>query len=65
MKKSGVVVFDDFYIWPPGRVNYNISCNSLITDIIIHTEDVVTFLEPLDSDPNCIHKIRMVKVVIR
>ncbi len=65
MKIGGVVVFDDFYTWPPGQTNYHIGCNNTIMDIIIHTEDVVTFLEPLDADINEVHKIRMVKVDIR
>ncbi len=66
MKVGGVVVFDDFYTWPPAEEgDYTIGCNMLIHDIIIYETHLVTFLDPLDSDPNSIHKIRMVRVDIQ
>lgn len=65
MKKGGVVVFDDFYTWPSTQEeNYDIGCNRTINDIIIKGQNVVTFLQPLDTDTNEIHKIRMIRVDI-
>lgn len=65
MKKGGVVVFDDFYIWPVRKENNEIGCNRTIYDIIIKGKDIVAFLQPLDTDPNEIHKIRIVRIDIR
>ena len=66
MKVGGVVVFDDYYTWPSIEEEQNeIGCQNLIMDIMIHTDYCVTFLGPVDIDPNSTHKIRMVRVDIR
>ncbi len=65
MNPGGAVVFDDFYIWPPNKTDYSIGCNRVIDTIGLDQEHIITYLKPIDNDPNEIHKIHMVRVDIK